>query len=167
MLAQQIVAQGKAVYLELLEDEARWSGELDRMTTQSGLYLHSVLRFEEMCFEAQKLRLLGSVSYPHDLAEKRTIAEKHRASDLSTLSKGERFVVSLARTLSGFFCVMGDIRDNFIGPRFDRGFPELYPTFEELESGEIRLKSYAYPEPGIPLAPDLKSLPTRAAHPEG
>jgi len=62
---------------------------------------------------------------------------------------------------------MGDIRDNFIGPRFDRGFPELYPTFEELESGEIRRKSYAYPEPGIPLAPDLKSLPTRAAHAEG
>jgi hypothetical protein len=76
------------------------------------------------------------------------------------LTKGERFVVSLARTLSGFFCVMVDIRDNFIGPEFDRGFPELYPTFEELESGDIRLKSYARPAPGTPLAPDLKSLPT-------
>ena len=27
------------------------------------------------------------------------------------------------------------------------------------ESGEIKLKSYAYPEPGRVLAPDLKSLP--------
>ncbi|MET0390909.1 MAG: hypothetical protein ABW321_33355, partial [Polyangiales bacterium] len=69
--------------------------------------------------------------------------------------------------LSGFFGVMGDIRDNFIGPQFDRGFPELNPVFEELASGDIRLKSYSYPEPGVPLAPDLKSLPRTAASTRG
>jgi hypothetical protein len=47
---------------------------------------------------------------------------------------------------------------SFKGPAFHRGFPELYPTFEELESGDIRLASYTYPKPGDPLAPDLKSL---------
>jgi hypothetical protein len=158
MLAQHILSQGKQAYLENLADASRWPAQLAQMTTQTGLYAYSVFRFEEMCFEAQKLRLLSSVGYPHDPREKQVIAEKHRSADLSKLSQGERFVVSLARTLSGFFCVMVDLRENFIGPAFDRGFPELYPTFEELESGDIRLKSYAYPAPGRPLAPDLKSL---------
>ena len=172
MLAQHILAQGKDSYLAAFGQPAQtaqggqhaaptlWNAQLAQMTTQTGLYLYSVFRFEEMCFEAQKLRLLSSVSYPHDPAEKQVIAQKHRATDLSGMTKGERFVVSLARTLSGFFCVMVDIRDNFIGPEFNRGFPELYPTFEELDSGDIRLKSYARPAPDAALAPDLKSLPT-------
>ncbi|MET0384304.1 MAG: hypothetical protein ABW321_00020, partial [Polyangiales bacterium] len=103
MLTQHIITQGKHVYLAALADPAQWNVQLADMTTQTGLYLHSTFRFEEMCFEAQKLRLLQSVAYPHDPAEKQLIAQKHRETDLEKLSKGERVVISLARTLSGFF----------------------------------------------------------------
>jgi hypothetical protein len=158
MLAQHILSQGKAHYLACHSDQARWSTELSAMTTWSGLYLNSVLRFEEMCFEAQKLRLLESVGFPHDPEEKRAIAAKHRTQDPSLLTGSDRLIVSLARTFSGFFCVMVDVRESFIGPAFNQGFPELYPSYEELPSGDIRVKSYAHPEPNQPLAPDLKSL---------
>jgi hypothetical protein len=159
MLAHHIIAQGKSVYLHALEHPESWSKHLAAMTNQSGLFLLSVFKFEEMCFEAQKLRLINSVVHPHDPAAKRVIAEKLRNASLESLPKVERLMIGLVRTISGYFCVMSDIRDSFIGPAYDQGFPELYPTFEELDSGEIRLKSYAYPKPGEALAPDLKSLP--------
>ena len=34
------------------------------------------------------------------------------------------------------------LRDAFKGPRFDQGYPELFPLFEQLESGEVVVKSY-------------------------
>ena len=163
MLAQHSVAQGKRAYLAAYADPLACKAQLAAMTNQNGLYFNALFRFDEMCFEAQKLRLLDSVSYPHDSAQKRVNVAKRRVTDLSTLSKAERFVVKGARTLSGFFCVMDDLRESFIGPAFNRGFPELYPTFAELESGDIRLTHYAYPEPDAVLAPDLKSVPTPRA----
>jgi hypothetical protein len=158
MLAQHIMAQGKAAYLEALERPAVWNEQLARMTNQSGLYMHSVFRFEEMCFEAQKLRLIDAVAHPHDPAAKEVVVKNLSATNLEDVPKPQRNIIKFARTLSGFFCVMTDIRLAFRGPAYHRGFPELYPTFEELDSGDIRLKSYAYPGPGDPLAPDLKSL---------
>jgi hypothetical protein len=159
MMAQQILAQGKDAYLRALDDESIWHAELGRLTAQTGLYLLSVFRFGEMCFEAQKLRLLNCVTFPHDPTEKRRVEQKQRRRDDPTATKGERLVVKVASTLSAFFWVMFDIRDGFDGPAFNQGFPELYPTFEELESGDIRLTSYAYLKPGTPAVPDLKSVP--------
>ena len=160
MLAQHIVAQGRDAYLAALGGDASgWNAQLAAMTNPEGLYFSSVFRFEEMCFEAQKLRLLNVMSYPHDLEQKRVIARKHRNPDAEDLTSGERFVVGIARTVSGFFCVMGDIRDGFVGPAFDQGFPEVLPTFEELDDGHIRLTQYGKVPEGVSLAPDLKSLP--------
>jgi hypothetical protein len=31
------------------------------------------------------------------------------------------------------------------GPRFDRGYPELYPIFQQLDSGAVVLRDYAKP----------------------
>jgi hypothetical protein len=159
MLAHHIIAQGKEAYLHALTDQASWNAQLETMTNHSGLYLLSVFRFEDMCFEAQKLRLINAIVHPHDPAAKRAIADKLRSQNLDSLGKAERVFMRIAQSISGYFCVMGDIREGFIGPAFDKGFPELYPTFEELDSGDIRLKSYAYPDPNAPLAPDLKSVP--------
>ena len=168
MLAQHCVAQGREAYLAALADSvAGWNARLATLTNPEGLYFSSVFRFEEMCFEAQKLRLLNAVGYPHDPEQKRVIARKHRNPDAPDLTSGERLVVSFARTVSGFFCVMGDIRDGFIGPAFDFGFPELLPVFEELEDGDIRTRAYAELPPDAPLAPDLKSLPARHAGLDG
>ena len=40
---------------------------------------------------------------------------------------------------------------------------DLYPIFEERDSGEVVVGQYTYPKPGDPLAPDLKSVPLRPA----
>jgi hypothetical protein len=159
MLAHHIIAQGQAAYLAAVADPLSCNAQLATLTNHNGLYCLSVFRFEEMCFEAQKLRLITSVVYPHDPAAKRELADKLRAQNFEQLPRAERAFVKLAQTVSGFFCVMNDIRDGFIGPEFHHGFPELYPTFEELDSGDIRVAGYSYPDPNTPLAPDLKSLP--------
>ncbi|HKU43731.1 MAG TPA: lipase maturation factor family protein [Polyangiales bacterium] len=158
MLAQHFIAQGKDTYLRALETPALWNEQVATLTNIEGLYVHSVFRFDEMCFEAQKLRLIDCVAHPHDPAAKQVVMQHLQAKNLDDIPKPQRTVIRLARALSGFFCVMTDIRLNFKGPAFHRGFPELYPTFQELESGDIRIASYAYPKPGDPLAPDLKSL---------
>ncbi len=165
MLAHHIIAQGKGAYLHALAHDEVWNEELAKMTHASGLYLHCVFHFDHMCFEAQKMRLINSFIHPHDLEAKRVVTERLKTTNLDALPPSDRLIMKLGRGLSGFFCVMTDIRDNFKGPRFQKGFPELYPTFEELESGDIRIRSYAYPKPDEPMVPDLKDvkLPPNAA----
>jgi hypothetical protein len=109
-----------------------------------------------MTFEAQKLRLIECYIYPHDPVIKRTHAEKMRRDDLDELPKAEQTMIRIARSIAGFFTVMFDLRDSFKGPRFDRGYPEQYPTFTELESGEVVVGSYAQP-PAAP--PGASSIP--------
>jgi hypothetical protein len=57
----------------------------------------------------------------------------------------ERLVFRIGTAVSGFFNLVPALRDGFKGPRFDHGYPELYPIFEELESGEVRVREYARP----------------------
>jgi hypothetical protein len=159
MLAHHIIALGKPAYLAAVAQPLSCNAHLPDLTTQNGLYCLSVFRFEEMCFEAQKLRLITSFVFPHDPVAKRELADKLRAQNFAQLPAAERAFVRLAQTVSGFFCVMNDIRDGFKGPAFERGYPELYPTFEELDSGDIRVARYTHPSADTPLAPDLKSLP--------
>ena len=78
---------------------------------------------------------------------KRAAAEKVKANDLEAMTPTERVFVRIAQNVSGFFNVLTDIRDNFKGPRFDRGYPEMYPTFTELDSGEVIVSRYAAEEP--------------------
>jgi hypothetical protein len=158
LLAYHIIAQGKAVYLHALEHAETWNEQLASMTNQSGLYLMGVFRFDDMCFDAQKLRLIDCVAYPHSPEEKRAVVEHLLEPDLNKIPMPARAVVRIGRLMSGFFWLMTDLRLGFKGPGFHRGFPELYPIFEELESGDIRVKTYAYPNPGEPMSPDLKSL---------
>jgi hypothetical protein len=158
LLAHHIIAQGRDTYLHALAHPETWPTQLASMNNPSGLYLLSAFRFDDMCFEAQKLRLIDAVLHPHDHAAKRALAAKLQTQDLSSLPKLEQLLLRTLRRISGFFCVMGDLREGFRGPAFDRGFPELYPVFEELASGDIRVEHYTAPEAGRPLAPDLKSL---------
>jgi hypothetical protein len=61
----------------------------------------------------------------------------------------QRFLNSAAQALSGYYCVATDLVDQFKGPRFDRGYPELYPSFRELPSGEIVIREYPKPPAGV------------------
>jgi hypothetical protein len=114
------------------------------MTIESGLYPLSVFRYESMVFEAQKLRLVTAFAAPHDEEAKKKIAYS-----VEHATPFERAVARLAEAFSGFFRVMPVLRDRFRGPRFDQGFPELYPSFRELDSGEVVVRSYAKPEPAL------------------
>jgi hypothetical protein len=62
-----------------------------------------------------------------------------------------QLAVRVAELLSGFFSVMPQIRDSFIGPRFDQGYPELYPSFQQLASGEVVLRAYKQPPEGVQI----------------
>jgi hypothetical protein len=102
---------------------------------------------------------MTSVLYPHDPEEKKALVQKVREQDFATMTPAERFFVRATQAISGFFNVLPDIRDSFKGPQFDLGYPELYPTFRELESGEVVLRAYTRPEAGIPVEVDSRSLP--------
>jgi hypothetical protein len=129
------------------------------MSNESGLYPLCVFRFEEITFDAQKLRLLESYFHPHDPAEKRRIHAQLRDEDESALSPIEQRIARLGRRVSGLYSLMPHIRESFRGPGFDHGYPELYPEYVELDSGEVTVARYAPVPEGIHLAPDIKSLP--------
>jgi hypothetical protein len=132
---------------------------ISAMTHHTGLYALSLFRYEELVFEAQKLRLIDAFVHPHDAEKKRAAAEIMKREDLAALPKVERTFIGLAQRVSGFFNVMHTIRDGFLGPEYDRGYPELYPAFSESEAGEVFLRAYGKLDPARPLAKDLKSLP--------
>jgi hypothetical protein len=143
MLVQVIIGNGRDAYLRAMADPASVSEGLAALTPQNGLYLLSIFRFESMVFEAQKLRLITAFSYPHDEEAKRALAY-----GTATMTGFQQTVARLAGAFSGFFTVMPYVRDNFKGPRFDQGFPELYPSFELLDSGEVAVRERKKPPAG-------------------
>ena len=159
MLAQHIIGNGKDAYLAAVANPRSVIDVVPQMTTQTGLYLLALFRLDELTFEAQKLRLIAAFVHPHDPEQKRVAAEKFAARNFDDLPKSDKLFITIAQRVSGFYNVAADLRDAFLGPAFDRGYPELYPTFEELPDGEVRLKAYASVPTDRPLAKDLKDLP--------
>jgi len=159
MLVQHVIGCGRDAYLAAVADPASISEHIPAMTTTTGLYALSVFRFEEMTFDAQKLRLLECYFHPHDQAEKKRLHEQLKSEDLAGLSPMELKIARIARSVSGLYSLMPHLREAFIGPTFDQGYPELYPIFEELASGDVVVKSYARVPKGTVLGKDIKSLP--------
>ena len=105
-----------------------------------GCTTSAIFRFESMCFEAQKLRLVSAISPPHDEAAKARIA--HSTEHMTDF---EKKVVALSQAFSGFFAVMPFLRDAFKGPRFDQGYPELLPTLRTARVGRGRRAQPPHP----------------------
>jgi hypothetical protein len=160
MLVQHIIGCGREAYLEAFAQPESVTKHLASLTNHTGLYALSVFRLEEMTFDAQKLRLIDAYTFPHDPEAKRAVDALLRDETLANANRFERLVYGVARKVSGFFHVVPDIRDGFKGPRFDQGYPELYPKFEELDSGEVVLRNDGMPVQSAP-APASDS---RAAH---
>jgi hypothetical protein len=137
MLVQHVIGCGRDAYLEAFSSPESITQHLAAMTNQTGLYAQAVFRFDDMTFEAQKLRLLEAYSFPHDIEAKRALDAKLRDETLASSTPFERFVFSVAKQILGFFQATPDVRESFKGPRFDRGYPERYPIFDELDSGEV------------------------------
>jgi len=151
MATQQIIGKGRDAFLAAMADpKGAVTRELPEMTTESGLFFLSLFRYEMMIFDAQKLRLITAISPPHDEAAKHAAAYS-----LDQLNPSQRKLAELAQSISGYVCVMPYIRDGFKGPRFDRGYPELYPSFQQLDSGAIALRAYG-------TAPEGVSVPVNA-----
>ncbi len=152
MVTHHVIAEGRDDYLATMAEPLSVIARLPEMTPESGLYLLSIFRFESMTFEAQKLRLITAYASPHEEEEKRRLEEG------VNLTPTERKLARLAESFSGFFCVMPAIRRGFKGPRFDRGYPELYPSFRQLESGEVQIREYAKAPEGVTLPASTRSV---------
>ncbi|HVU03736.1 MAG TPA: lipase maturation factor family protein [Polyangiaceae bacterium] len=146
MLVQHVIANGREAYLAAMANPKSLAAELEHLKPESGLYLLSIFRYESMVFEAQKLRLITAFSPPHDEEQKQKVL--HSTEHMSDF---EKTIAKLASAFSGFFAVMPLIRDNFKGPRFDHGYPELYPSFQQLDSGEVVVRAKKSPPPGVTL----------------
>ena len=154
MVAQQIICKGKDAYLAAMNDPMSVTSELEALTPHTGLFALGVFRYDSFVFEAQKLRLLTAVMPPHDEEAKRKL-------EFSTdhLSDLEKKAAKLFEAVSGFVSVAPYIRASFKGPKFDQGYPELYPTFRQLDSGEVVVAAYKKaPEP-VALPPGHGAMP--------
>jgi hypothetical protein len=148
MVAQQIICKGKDAYLAAMKDPMSLTSELAELTAHTGLFALGVFRYDSFVFEAQKLRLVTAVMAPHD-------EEAKRRAEFSTesLTKLEQKAAKMFEAVSGFVSVAPHIRASFKGPRFDRGYPELYPSFRQLDSGEVVVAAYKKPAAPVSLPP--------------
>lgn len=159
MLAHHIVCSGKNAYLAAVAEPRSVVSYIPELTDHNGLFALCLFRYEEAIFESQKLRLIEAFQFPHDVVQKRANLDLLRRRDFSGLPKLQRSILELTLRVSGFFNVAPTLRDSFIGPAFDQGYPELYPTFEELPSGEVVVSALGTVKDDTPLASDVKSLP--------
>jgi hypothetical protein len=147
MLAQHTIGKGKDAYLAAMKDPQSLIAEVPAMTVQTGMYYFSLFRYEAVVQDIQKMRLLTILSAPYDEDKKREVL----AMNPDDLTGFPGKLHKIAKMFSGYYCITPVLIQNFKGPRFDRGYPELYPTFKELETGEIVVKAYPDPPPGQPL----------------
>ncbi|MEY4578861.1 MAG: hypothetical protein RL701_3564 [Pseudomonadota bacterium] len=159
MLAHHIICHGKTAYIAAVAHPKTVNNYVSQLTNDNGLFALALFRYDEAVFEAQKLRLIESFTFPHDPVKKRVTAAIVRSGDLTALPKVDQFFINLAQRVSGFFNVAHTVREHFKGPQYARGYPELYPEFRELPSGEVQLVRYRKVTSDTPLASDLKSLP--------
>jgi hypothetical protein len=158
MLAHHIMSTSRDAYVAAVANPRAVIDHIPNMTNHTGLFALGVFRYEEFVFESQKLRLIEAFQHPHDPAKKRATAEIVRSENFESLPKVEQFFVRFGQRVSGFFNISMTLRDHFVGPQYDQGYPELYPVFRELESGEVVTAAYGTIG-DRPIAPDLKSLP--------
>jgi len=139
MLAHHVIGEGREAYRRVYAEPLGASEYIEALTPQTGLNNIALFRHDALRFEAQKLRLIEAFSFPHDPADKRDRARRLRERDFAGLPAGERFALSVALRVSGYFHVLSQLRDSFAGPRFEPEHPECYPGFVEAPSGELHV----------------------------
>lgn len=159
MLAHHVIGLGQEAFVRAFREPLSVNEHVPALTPHTGLFALAAFRFDEFCFEAQKLRLIEAFTYPHDAAAKRRNAERLRSLDLSQVPSVERALLRVALAVSGFFHVLSALRDGFKGPRFERGQPERYPEFVALASGEIAV--HPHPATIEGASPEIASAPSR------
>jgi hypothetical protein len=138
MLAHHIIGCGREAYERVFAQPESAADFIVSLTPESGLYGLALFRFDALRFESQKLRLIECFTYPHDVVAKERLAARLRTGDFDGLPKAERFALTTAFRVSGYFHVLTALREAFVGPRFQPEHPERYPRFVEDAAGEIR-----------------------------
>ena len=91
------------------------------LTLESGLHSMAVFRFDELVFEAQKLRLFQCFTEPE--GQDRPV--------------GHPLLDAVAARAWGALELALFVRQQFTGPEYEQGQPERYPTFRLDSTGEV------------------------------
>ena len=150
LLAHHIIGCGREAYERVFARPESAAEFLAALTPQTGLYGLALFRSDALRFESQKLRLIEAFTHPHDALAKQRLDARMRAADFEGLPRAERFALSTAFRISGYFHVLTALRDAFVGSRFQPEHPERYPRFEEDAAGEIRVANPAPPRDTTP-----------------
>jgi hypothetical protein len=95
MLVHHVLGLGRDAYLAAVADPLSVNAHVPQLTNETGLFALCVFRFEEITFDAQKLRLLEQYFHPHDQAEKRRLHEQLKNEDDTSLSPIEQRLYSM------------------------------------------------------------------------
>ncbi len=127
MLMHIIICEGRDTFERVLVHPESAADFVPKLSMANGLYCLAIFRFEMFVFEAQKMRLLQNVMEP-----------KRVQFSLSNPELTARFD-EIARRLFGVVEPYNFVREQFRGPRFERGHPERYPSFRLDPSGVVVL----------------------------
>jgi hypothetical protein len=125
MLMHLVICDGRDSFERVLAQPSAASEWVPKLTTANGLFCTALFRFEMFVFEAQKTRLLQNVIEP-----------KRVQFSLSSAELTARFD-EIAKRLFGVVDPYNFVREQFRGPRFEKGHPEQYPTFRLDPSGVV------------------------------
>jgi hypothetical protein len=131
LLANQVILEGEAAFERLYRNPEQSPGYVDKVSMAEGVYLMTMFQYEAMIFQAQKRRLTQRFLFPERPGG---------------MTKYDRDANILLEQLSGAMELMTFLEDKFIGPEFDHGFPEKYPTFTHQPDGEVAVRHYCASE---------------------
>jgi hypothetical protein len=125
MLTHMLICEGRE-HLERVLAQPLLAAELaPTLTIARGMYCSAVFRYDMMVYEAQKLRLLTNVMEP----KRKQFSFKNEAFT--------KRMDQIAINIFGVAEVVPFLREQFKGPRFERGQPERYPSFRLDPSGVV------------------------------
>ncbi|MET0591381.1 MAG: hypothetical protein ABW133_01695, partial [Polyangiaceae bacterium] len=127
LLASQVILEGEAAFEALYKNPESARDYVAKMTMAEGVYLMTMFQYEAMIFQAQKRRLTKRFLFPERPGG---------------MTKYDQDAIVVLEQLSGAMELMVFLEDKFLGPEFDQGFPEHYPTFVHQPDGEVAVRHY-------------------------
>ncbi|HMJ57167.1 MAG TPA: lipase maturation factor family protein [Polyangiaceae bacterium] len=132
LLAAQILFEGEAAFAAIYQRPELAAEYASKLAIAKGCYLMAVFQYEALIFQAQKRRLTTRFLFPERPGG---------------MTKYDRDAIVMLEQLSGAMELMVFLEEQFLGPEFERGFPEHYPSFVHQPDGEVAVVHYRAPPP--------------------
>jgi hypothetical protein len=126
LLACHIVRQGKASVDEVMRDPALANAHLASFTLFSGHALRALFRYEELVFQAQRLRAMEAFTR-HEGRKPLTDREQRAAT----------FIEGIVRRSVGAFDLIEFLKAQFAGEEDRLDVPEQWPRFTLTDENEV------------------------------